>query len=402
MTTAYKFLRYLVITAILAALVLLVIEHNAEQRRILIVHSYHKYLAWVSELNDGVQQSLANIKRDERRNLSVRTHYMDLRNHPDCSYYKLAATDVRYTIKEWEPDVIVIFDDLAQGLIGFNQLRYDGPTDQGEAERNVIAQGLTDWLKEDRCEDPEIDAEYFGLHEPAEDLSPDIVFAGVNGEVDRYGYESASNVTGIFERKNYAAIVEKLEVLSAAYGDQVDGIRLLNDTSATATAESRVFREVSWEPFEPREPEQVSTFDEWKEKVKQANDDNVMLLIANYQNVRGKDGDRIGPRDLISWTEREAKLPVLGLNTRFVADGGMITIAISGTEQGRVALDMAMDSIRGKPRRPYAQAKQYTIGTNQSLVRRRNLKLPSIYQAFSVEVGRFVDVIEHLYLEQSD
>ena len=402
MTTAYKFSRYLVITAILAALVLLVIEHNAEQRRILIVHSYHKDLAWVSELNDGVQQGLANIKRDERRNLSVRTHYMDLRNHPDCSYYKLATTDVRYTIEEWEPDVIVIFDDLAQGLIGFNQLRYDGPTDQGEAERNVIAQGLTDWLKEDRCEDPEIDTEYFGLHEPAEDLSPDIVFAGVNGEVDRYGYESASNVTGIFERKNYAAIVEKLEVLRDAYGDQVDGIRLLNDTSATATAESRVFREVSWEPFEPREPEQVSTFDDWKEKVKQANDDNVMLLIANYQNVRGKDGDRVRPRDLISWTEREAKLPVLGLNTRFVADGGMITIAISGTEQGRVALDMAMDSIRGKPRRPYAQAKQYTIGMNQSLVRRRDLKLPSIYQAFSVEVGRFVDVIEHLYLEQSD
>lgn len=402
MTTALRLSRFIVIAAILAGLLWLVVQHNAEQRRILIVHSYHKDLAWVSELNDGIRQGRNLIKRDTMRNLSIRTHYMDLRNHPDCNFYQLAATDVRFTIDDWEPDVVIIFDDLAQGLVGFNQLRFGAATDQEPFNRDAIAQDLAEWLKEDRCEDPEIGPGYFGLDRPAEDHFPDIVFAGVNGEVDTYGYQFATNVTGIFERKNYAALVETLEVLRDAYEGPVSGIRLLNDTSATATAESQVYRKVDWSPFEPREPAQASTFAAWQEEVRKANDENLMLLVANYQNVRKADEDRIRPSELISWTEREAKLPVLGLNTRFVADGGMITVAISGTEQGRIAMDMAMDAIDGKPPRPYAVARQYTIGMNQSLVRQRDLHLPSIYEAFSARVGKFIDIIDHLYLEQSD
>ncbi|MEM7213210.1 MAG: hypothetical protein AAF479_15210 [Pseudomonadota bacterium] len=402
MTTALKFSRYAVVTAILAAIIWLVIQHNGEQRRVLIVHSYYKDLAWVSELNDGVRTALDKIKRDERRNLNVRTHYMDLRNHPDCNYFKLATEDVRYTVKEWEPDVIVIFDDLAQGLVGFNQLRFNDTSDQGAAKRDTLAEELAEWLKKDRCDAPEFDVSYFGLDRPAESLSPDIIFAGVNGTSDRYGYEDASNVTGIYERKNYRAIVEKLEVLRDAYGGQVSGIRLLNDTSATASAESRVYRSQSWDPFKALTPVQVSSFDAWKAQVRKANAENVMLLIANYDGVKHSNGEPVQQHELISWTEREAKLPVLGLNTRFVADGGMMTIAISGTEQGSVAIEMAMDSIRGQPLRKQQAAKQYTIGLNQSLVRQRKLELPSVYRAFSDAVGKFIDVIEHLYLEQSD
>jgi len=379
-----------IVLLILAVAVSLVFKHNVEQKKVLVVHSYNKDLAWVNDIDDGIARAL-NAKGATE--LNVRTHYMNLKNHPDCHFYQNETADVRFTIDDWQPEVIILVDDLAQGLIGFNQLDFNGEENRAEQALKISA-----WLSGNRCENPGV--AYFGLDKPADSPKPSIVFAGVNGTVNMYGYTFAKNVSGIYEHKNYKALIETLETLAEASNRQVDHVQMLNDNSPTAISENINYTLVDWSPFDALPPLAVATLKQWKAAVVEANATNTLLLIANYQNVIDENGLPVSPEILITWTEKHSLLPVLGANTDFVADGGMMTVAISGTEQGEIAMQLALDKLTGSEETSRVEAKQFLIGMNQSLVRKRNLVLPGIYEAFSREVGQFVEVVEHLYMEQ--
>ena len=385
--------KYVVIAALLAVVVRLVLTQNSEQVKMLVVHSYNNDLAWVNDVDGGIRSAVAAAGRGDFPRLNVRTHYMNLRNHPDCNFYKNAAADVRFTIDDWRPEVLILVDDLAQALVGFDQLDLEAGVD-----RYKMAQDLNAWISGSRCETPSVD--FFGLDKPAQAPLPQVVFAGVNGGVGLYGYDHASNVSGIFERKNYPALIETLVSLRDAYGGDVAGIMMLNDASPTGQTENENYLAQDWAPFAAATPVGAATLAQWEAAVHDANNRNLMLLIANYQNVVNASGQTVPADALIAWTELTAKLPVLGVNTRFVADGGMMTVAIAGSEQGEVAMNLALSAISGAVERPQRDAKQFLIGMNQSLVRKRDLALPAIYQAFSREIGTFVDVIEQLYVVQ--
>ena len=384
-----------VVTAILSTAFYLVLQHNAERFNILVVHSYNRNLAWVNEVDDGIQRALNSRDRRVVKRISVRTHYMNLKKHPECNYYKNAASDIQFTIDNWQPHAVVIVDDLAQALVGFNQANITN-----ERERTRIAGNLAILLSEGSCETQT--PSYFGLQIANGKNHPSIVFAGVNGTVEPYGYELADNVSGIYEHKNYGALVETLTTLTEAVDEPVTGIQFLNDNSATAHSESENYLLQDLSPFIPKPPLNVETIEEWKQAVARASKDNVILLIANYQNVRDSKGLLVPSTRLIMWTEQNSKLPVLGANTSFISDGGMMTVAISGTEQGEVAMSLAIENALGNTTSNRLVARQFIIGMNQSLVRKRNLNLPGIYEAFSREVGQFVEVSEHLYMEQKE
>lgn len=381
--------KYVIIAAILLVLTRLVLSHQGEQTKVLVVHSYNIDLAWVNDVNDGIDRALDDAGRQTA--LNVRRHYMDLRNHPDCNFYKNAASDVRFTIDDWKPEVLILVDDLAQALVGFDQLRLKPGTD-----RAALAEDLNRFLAGDLCDPP--DLSFFGLDNPAADPTVKIVFAGVNGGVTGYGYDQAENVSGVFEHKNYQALIQTLQALAEGYDGPVNGIMMLNDPSETGQTESALYRDQDWQPFEAYPPVNARTFRQWQAAVERANEQGLLLLIANYQNVVDEEGQLVPPETLIAWTERHALLPVLGANTRFVADGGMMTVAIAGSEQGEVAMRLAMEGLSGQPMGRRIDAKQFLIGMNQSLVRKRDLDLPDIYEAFSREIGSFVESLDDLYM----
>ncbi len=385
--------KYVVIAALLVVVGRLVLTQNNEQAKILVVHSYNNDLAWVNDVDGGIRRAIAAAQASDGPRLNVRTHYMNLRNHPDCNFYKNAAAEVRFTLDDWKPEVIILVDDLAQALVGFNQLELDE-----SADRYALAQDLNDWISGGRCATPALD--FFGLDDPGKAPLPELVFAGVNGSVAHYGYDQARNVSGIFERKNYAALIETLVSLEQAYPGDVAGIMMLNDASPTAITENQNYRAEDWAPFAAAPPVNAASIAEWEDAVTLANERNLMLLIANYQNVSDANGQPVAAEDLIAWTELNAKLPVLGVNTRFVADGGMMTVAIAGSEQGEVAMELALATLDGATDRPQRDAKQFLIGMNQSLVRKRGLVLPAVYEAFSREIGSFVPVVAQLYVVQ--
>ncbi|PUB18499.1 hypothetical protein [Yoonia sediminilitoris] len=402
MNRFFVFAKYLVIAIGVGAVLYLVLDHKSSRIKILVVHSYGADMPWVNSIDAGIDRAV-NDWSGGKSKLEVRRHYMNLLGQNNCNFYRNAASDVRIAISFFAPSYVIIVDDLGQTLVGFNQLRL---TD--ETERRALAETLTRNVAKGRCDLPEENVTaYFGLDTPQREHPVEIVFAGINGDETVYGYGRAENVQGIRENKNYDALFETIGILAESYlavsdDGEVAGIQMLNDGSVTGQSENtqmRRYRENNPDAIYPiSDPLAAGNLAAWQESVRAANAANQMLLIANYKQVRGVDGNPVPAEELIAWTEQMAKLPVLGANTDFVADGGLMTVATSGIEQGVVAMNKVLALISGDDgpeecrTREVCTARQYLLGMNQTLVRKRNLSIPSIYEAFSREIGTFIGV----------
>jgi len=387
--TLSQVLRWTLMLAVLSLLAGQVVLTRRDTFKVLVIHSYNTDLPWVGDVNAGIDRALA--ARPTR--MQVRRHYMNLLSHPDCNHFRLAAEDARLAIDDWRPDAIVLVDDLAQALVGFPALHWRPGAPVGALRDALAAQ-----LALDRC--PGRGAAFFGLdHPPQSTRLPPLFFAGVNGDVDRYGYHAADNVSGIYEHKSFAALAETLTAVRVASSDPAAYVQPLNDSSASSLAErdGYVASHIgNWLP-----PRNVRTFEQWKTAVQEASVDNAMLLIANYQNLADANEHLVPAREVVAWTESHSRQPAIGAATDYVTDGGLMTLAISGTEQGEAAMEMLLDYRANGRMPPERTARRFLVGMNPALMRKRALRLPAIYEAFAREQGRFLDVSEHVYLDDA-
>ena len=407
--------RVILVTILIVTLFLVTQIYSQSKKRVLVIHSYNTDFAWVNQVNRGIKDTMAK-NAEEMRYVTVRYHYMDLRNHKSCDFYRTAINDVRLVIQNWKPHAIIIVDDIGQALVGTSYLKFAGGT-----VPNDLYDQLAETIATRDCPgklEPGKAREFLNLKQVSLDLQPYIIFAGVNGDVDQYSYYQAENVAGIFEWKNLGAIRQTIEDIYNASPDDLKPkfVRILSDNSSSAASEQWFFQKLmespltvplQWEPVKV-----ANTFDEWKGYVVEANQKGAMILTANYGQVR-ETSDPGSPfvGKIIQWTEENAVYPVLGASTNFVVtDGGMLSLAVPGNEQGEVALQLALEVTVGHPRedmlaicsvnataagkpaimpQPFCPAKQFLVGMNESLVQHRNLRLPLLYEAFSRETSNF-------------
>ena len=338
--------------AIFVLLILgLVLAHKMQTPRILIVHSYLDDYDWTQEINIGLDRVF-----EKHPGVIVRYHYMNLKNQTEERYRETSSTTVHRLIRKWKPDTLILFDDWAQKLIGVKYIN-----------------------------------------------SPDmnIVFAGVNAEIEKYGYEKANNVTGILERKPLDAIKETaLMILNAQkkdpYGSTPCNLVFIGDKSFGITNQIPYFSNYDWSPLEWLTPVQVDTFAEWKQAVKEAEEHADMIMLANYQQVRIEEGSKkfVRPVSIVmTWTEENSTIPVIGSGSGQVAEGGMITVPVSGYEQGEVAATMAIDIAAGKSPSeiPVVRNRQFLISLRKSAMEKRELPIPTIYEAFARATEKYYD-----------
>ncbi|MBX2809060.1 MAG: hypothetical protein KTR20_10565 [Cellvibrionaceae bacterium] len=382
------------ITLLMAGIIALIFYYNKDQPRIFIVHSYNTDLAWVKEIDKGL-----NIQLDKQlARAHVRRHYMNLKNHPNCNYYRVAAKDTRLAIKSWQPDIVILVDDLAQQLIGVNYLQMiENPSKPIAVWHGEIAQNLAKSTCPEKQQEAEIFFE-FGQDIVIEDKLPLLIFAGVNHDVDSYGYYDADNISGIFERKNFRALTETLLALSqGSASKKTNKVMVLNEYSNTVFREMARYRNpINWpDSLHLVDVVMAATESQWKAAVQQANAANAMLLIANYQAVyRDNKKQKIPAAELVQWTEQHADYPVLGAGTSYVADGGAITLAISGREQGEKAIVLAADYLKNGTVPETEDAKLFLVGLNTRLLKIKDITLPKIYEAFSETVKPFLPLSE--------
>ncbi len=401
--------RTILVTITLIVIFGIVAYHNQTKPRVLVIHSYNTDFTWVNDVNGGIKQYMAKAGGDASR-VIVRYHYMDLRNHKTCDFYRSALNDAKLVIQDFKPQVIIIVDDIGQDLVGSQYLDFK-PGFNFEKLYDSIAKRTADRDCPKRFATAAEAREFFNIGHISMNPNPTIIFAGVNGDVDNYGYYDANNVAGIFERKNFTAIYQTIEDIYRASPEDHKpvSIQILSDNSSTALAELPLFeslRDVTftnvplkWNPIQI-----AKTPDEWKQYVAEANQSQSMLLVANYGAMKSQQADIIG------WTEKEAAYPMLGAATDFINDGGMLTFAVPGYEQGEVSITLAIKVLNGasisslisscradkmlngallaEPR-PFCSAKQFLVGMNQSLVDKRKLSLPLIYQSFSRQSGNY-------------
>lgn len=314
---------------------------NATKPRVMILQSYSPDYAWTRDIDAGIRRV-----SERWTNYTVSWHYMNTKRLPDPDSLRYAGIVARRAIDRFDPNVLIAVDDLAQRL-----------------------------------------AAKFYVGHP----TMDIVFAGVNGSVEPYGYEGAENVTGIFERKPLQAIKDLVLTLERERGNEETspGIRYLMDPSESMARDRHLVEGFNWSPVRFEGVEVAQDYSEWQALVNALPDEEgEYLLVANYRKLRrSEDDDQAVPAtEVMRWTEAHSPIPIIGVNVFNVEDGAAIAIGASPFEQGEAAARLADELLQSKTRGGEVATvipRHYVVAINEAAMRNRELRLPQIYETFA-------------------
>lgn len=309
------------------------------QPRILVLHSYAPDYSWTRDIDTGLRRVL-----DAKLGYKVQWHYMDTKNHPDKEFKRRAGALARRAIDAFNPRVIIAVDD---------------------------------------------DAHAYAVKAFAGNPKVAIIFAGINGTVEPYGYDKANNATGIYERKPLLNLRRALSEMRGPNGSEL-GHRImhLGDQSAAVLIDVKEIDNFDWAPFRITESLLVNTFDDWKRAVMDAKDKADLIVVSNYRNVYERAGEaKLVPAPaVIQWTESNSPVPVVGLGGFMVEEGGMFAVGTSGFEQGEITAQMAIEVLDGGaiPKHiAQVMPQQFLVYIRRPLMAKHQISLPPLYEAFA-------------------
>lgn len=307
--------------------------------RILILHSYDAAYPWVRDVNIGLMRVL-----EKKGSYSLRWQYMDLKISPSPASRRAAGITGRQIVDEWNPDVIIAIDDDAQDLV----------------------------------------ARYYVNHPTVK-----IVFAGLQGSLIDYGYVGAENVTGILEEKPLKAFRTALLDISKINNFRpVPRVLHIADKSPSVVFNDKHIKQFEWGPLAQGDSILVDNYVDWQKKVGEAGQQADYIMVSNYRKLaRSATNPSLVPaREVMSWTEANAKIPVIGTNAFNVEDGGTLAIGGSPYEQGQVSARMAVDIIdfNKKPKAiPIQPTLQFVVAMRVEELKKKNIRLSPLYEAFA-------------------
>ncbi|MCI4624838.1 MAG: hypothetical protein L3V56_02650 [Candidatus Magnetoovum sp. WYHC-5] len=353
----------------------IIIYFNITKPRIMIIHSYHPEYAWTRDINIGLIRVL-----ERHPNYSIKWHYMDTQRHSGKEWFRKAGIMAREAVDQWEPHVLILLDDSASELVG----------------------------------------KYYVNHPKI-----NIVFAGLNGDYKPYGYHTANNVTGILEQKQLQALKETIQMVEivktfkAHTTDSASNAVNLSDISnikmedkhnvprifyLSDPSESlkifRIFMDTfDWKPFNYIGSYEANDYEDWKKAVLENADKTDYIIVANYRKLpktsKKEDENKFASaKEVMEWTEKNSKMPVIGINVFNVEDGAMLSVGVSPYEQGEVSAQMAVDIIEGikQPKDiPIKLNEQFIIALRKSIMQGRGIELPAIYEAFARATANYYE-----------
>jgi hypothetical protein len=226
-----------------------------------------------------------------------------------------------------------------------------------------------------------------------------IVFAGVNGSVEPYGYLGAKNVTGVFERKPWQAVKELVLTLEREKPRPrpKPSLSYLMDPSPSMLPDRAFIEAFDWAPIRLDSTFVASDYQRWQQYVLSLDErGSDYLLLANYRKLPRSESDPSFPpaEQIMRWTEANSPVPVIGVNVFNVEDGAAIAVGASPFEQGELAARMAETllekNLRGGDLEMQVN-RQYVVAIHQEALRQRQLKLPQIYETFARTTATYVE-----------
>jgi len=318
------------------------VKESISTPRILVLQSYGSDYSWTHDVDIGIKKVL-----EKESTVTVRWHYMDTKNHPEKHYLEKIGIVSRRVIDQFKPSVIIAVDDDAQ-----------------------------EYVTKYYNNDPKIK----------------VVFAGVNGTREQYGFDKASNITGILERLPVEGIVDSLQLLAGT----TNTIKIIHvsDESKTVKLDDKFLHAYKgWKNVKMLPSHLVSTFDDWKVSIKKACEDADYIVISNYRKIYDVKGSekKVPPKEIMAWTMTNATKPIIGMNAFIFEDGAHLAIATSPYEQGEIAAQFALDIIKTGIIPSHTQTKQFIVGIDEESIAPGGefFGLPKTYVAYALYSGKF-------------
>lgn len=282
------------LVAVLACLLWVQAASAQDKKRVLVLHSYHKGLAWTDEEDAGVASVLKDLPQVE-----VFTEYMDTKRVPSADDEPRLVEFLARKYSRIPIDVVIASDD---------------------------------------------DAFQFMLSR-RERLFPaaPVVFCGVNFFDDSMLSGKRGFFTGVVEAYDVRNTLRTaLTLHPGAYR-----IVVINDRSSTGLANRKILAEVLPE-FEKR----VSVvslddldMDELLARVRSLAPGDVVLLMTFNRDKSGRTFDYNESLALIA---AQSKAPIYGVWDFYLGKGIVGGLLVSGFDQGRVAAEMALRILSGE------------------------------------------------------
>lgn len=272
-----------------------------ETLKILHVMSYDADWQWSDDQHRGFQDALEGL------DLEFNVFEMETKRR-DAEEWEAIGQEAQKVIDEWQPDLVYTSDDNAQKYVTTSYLDSDTP----------------------------------------------FVFSAVNAAPEAYGFVESRNVTGVLEQEHF---VETVQLLKEVAPD-VKKIALVFDEDPMWSPVQQRLKSLQGEL--PADVEVVSwdvihTFEEYKEKMLayQSTVDAVGL-IGLFQ-FKDEAGQNVAYRDVLKWTAENSNLPDFSFWKSRVQGGTLVTVTVSGYEQGLAAGQIARGIlVEGKSPADYA------------------------------------------------
>ena len=266
-------------------------DEDEREARVLLIFSYHAEYTWHAEEARGVEEVL------QREGVSYESFYLDTKQNTTDDWKEQIATSAKERIEEYDPSLVIVFDDNACALVA----------------RQYVGESLP------------------------------FVFCGVNADPAEYGFP-AENATGVLERPDFKGAVELLRLLVP----NVEKVALLTDASPSAQGFAEGLEDVAL-PVALTEVYLTDDFDGWQAKVLQIQSDVDAIGLFTYHTIRRQgEEESMSPDEVLQWTLENSGLPEFATLDFTVEGGALCGVALSAYEQGKTAAEIAVRILAGE------------------------------------------------------
>ncbi|MEA1924013.1 MAG: ABC transporter substrate binding protein [Pseudomonadota bacterium] len=309
-------------------------DSRAREYRIFMVNSYHPEYFWSARQGSGIKDALSGL------NVVSQEYFMDSKRHPEAEWLVQQKEICLAEIAKFKPDLILTGDDNATKTIA----------------THFLGQSLP------------------------------VVFYGVNAEPETYGLVAKGrrqtpgrNVTGVLERHHFNLAIHKLETLCHVNDISFTKLYILTDDCYTSIKVFESLRSEQWD-FEIERVflPPIADFLQYQSWIDQVNHPGSALFVYNLQTIRDVDGNYVDYRDILAWTRPRLKIPSVTFHQKYIEEGLMFGLPVSGYNQAFYAGLKAKEILLGTPAGeiPIEAPPQGVVALNKATARRLGLKVP--------------------------
>ena len=262
-------------------------NQNEERFKIVYVNSYHQGHPPSDQITAGLMESLPVDS------FQVIAHFMDTKRNPSQEYIESKAAALLDSIKDANPDLLVVSDD--------NAVKY--------------------------------------LVQPhLQDLDLPVVFCGVNWSANQYGL-SGNNITGILE----LLPVEEAMATIKSYYPSMQSLLVLNENTTTSRKTKPILDTLLNGIGIEVTQALVDDFESWKAAFEEGNRSHDIIYLQTQGAIKGWDHD-----EALSFIEQHIKVPLVTCEDHMMPYSIFGMTQVSG-EQGTWAAETAKKILQGTP-----------------------------------------------------